>query len=308
MNLEQELVEAYEKIEELQVENEKLWDQIEQEREQNSSDQLELQSLIADQQKRIAEQKEQIVNLNNSDIELRHSKAMLEESERNFSEIRRREIEAETLTQNAKRDLEKAKAKEKALPNEVNKRVRESATRIREEKEREKREYSVKLGAVSMGLAVYCLIITGLWLIDNGAVLKTTPAWFVNRWRDLQALWGGITSIHEWGSNLLEAHINSFFANAIPFVVILILVVLIGLLILRGVSLAMKRWHELWSNYEDKGKKLFIGSITLALVAISVPLAVIVANLIATINVVSWWLLIASGLNVVYHYITCKRL
>lgn len=305
-------------VEELQTENEQLQNQAEQYQtkiQQSSSEKQELKSLIAEQQKRIAEQKEKIAMLNESDKELLKSKQLLRESEQKLLESQGRMKEAltlkdraETAMQQAKSESYEARAKSKQLQQKIDEGVKREAERIEREKEqaikKENINHFAKVGSLTVALSLYCFVMTAIWLVDRWEIVKTVPQWFVNRWENIQTLWGGIVSVHSWAYKLLQPHMNDFIAKAIPFVVLLAIVALIGYFgVWKGLRFLKEKWSDLWRGYDYQNQTLLKVSTTIAIVTVSVPLAIFIAGF-GGLNVVSWWLIFSIGLNVAYHAIT----
>lgn len=274
--------------------------------------------LIAEQQKRIAEQKEQIEKLNESDKELLKSKQLLRESEQKLLESQRRMKEALNLKDKAEAERQQArnesiqvKAKSAELQKIIDAGIKKEAQRIEREKaqalKRESIDHFVKVGSLTVGLSIYCVIMTAIWLVDRWEIIKTVPQWFVNRWGNLQTLWGGIVFGHSWAYKLLEPHMSDFIAKAISFIVLLAIVALIGYFgVWRGFWFLQEKWSNLWSHYEYQDKKLLKVSSTIAIITVSIPLAVFVVGF-GSINVFSWWLIFSIVLNVGYHAITYER-
>lgn len=218
---------------------------------------------------------------------------------------------AETAMQQARSESYEANAKSKQFQQKIDEGVKREAERIEREKEqavkRENIDHFAKVGSLTVALSFYCVIMTAIWLVDRWEIVKTVPQWFVNRWGNLQTLWGGIVSVHSWAYKLLQPHMSDFIAKAIPFVVLLAIVALIGYFgVWKGFWFLQEKWSNLWSHYEYQDKKLLKVSITVAIITVSIPLAVFVVG-IGSLNVFSWWLIFSIVLNVAYHAITYKR-
>lgn len=226
--------------------------------------------------------------------------------------------EAEALRDKASRELEQAvnknyyaEKKSNELQKIIDEGIKKEAERIEREKDqavkRENLGHFAKVGSLTVALSLYCFIMTAIWLVDRWEIVKTVPQWFVNRWGNLQTMWGGIVSVHSWAYKLLQPHMSDFIAKAIPFIVLLAVVALIGYFgVWNGFWFLQEKWSDLWLHYEYQDKKLLKASVTVAIITVSIPLAVFVVG-IGSLNVFSWWLIFSIILNVAYHAITYKR-
>lgn len=303
-------------LEELQTENERYQTQIQQ----LLSEKQELTSVIVELRNRVAQQQEQIEKLNESDKELLQSRKNLSEAERRTreaevsqDEAERKAAAAERKLQQAEREINEARTEKQHLQEIIDSSVKNRAEQIDREKtamlKNESEKHFVQVGSVTVALAGYCLIMTALWLSDRWETVKTVPQWFVNRWENIKAIWGGVVSIYEWAYKLLQPHMAEFLAKAIPIVVMIAIVGVIGyFVIFKGIALLADKWDELWRHYEYQSKKLLKVSMTIAIVTVSIPLAVFLAEITKNaLNVFSWWLIFALALNVIYHTVTYKR-
>ncbi len=168
------------------------------------------------------------------------------------------------------------------------------------------RAHYFKVGTFTIALSFYCLVITILWLVDHAEPLATVPQWFSSRGENLKAIWNGIGTIYTWAYKLLEAHMNDLIAKGIPIILLLLLVGVIGYFVVwKGFWLLMEKWERLWDHYEYSSKKELKVSITVAIITVSIPLAILLVGVIPW-NVVSIWLILSVGLNVLYHAITYR--
>lgn len=216
------------------------------------------------------------------------------------------------LKDEAEKEKTKAQELNKELQLKINLGIQREAERIEKEKtqavKKETTSHFAKVGSLTVALAFYCVVMTAIWLVDRWEILKTVPQWFINRWENIQFLWSGIVSVHSWAYKLLQPHMNDFIAKAIPFILMLAIVAIIGYFgAWKGFCFLKEKWSDLWRNYEFQNQTLLKVSTTIAIVTVSIPLAVLVASKSSLMNVLSWWLIFSVGLNVVYHAITYKR-
>lgn len=303
-------------LEELQTENERYQTQIQQ----LSSEKQELVSTVQQQKKKIAEQAELIEKLNESDKELLQSRKNLREAEQRLKEAENfqdkaewKAAAAERKLQQAERESYEARLEKQRLQQIIDSSVKNRAEQIDREKtaklEIESEKHFIQVGSVTVALSAYCVIMTALWLSDRWETVKTVPQWFVNRLENIKAIWGGVVSIYEWAYKLLQPHMAEFLAKAIPIVVMIAIVGAIGYFVaFKGIVLLADKWGEPWRHYEYQRKKLLKVSMTIAIVTVSIPLAVFLAEITKNaLNVFSWWLIFAVALNAIYHAATYKR-
>lgn len=161
------------------------------------------------------------------------------------------------------------------------------------------------VGSFTVAISLYCLIITILWLKDHFEPLKAVPEWFTSRKENIKAIWNCIVGIHEWGSKLLEPHMNGLLAKAIPFIIMIAIAVTVAYFVIyKGFMCLLDNWNSLWSYYEYKSQKLLKASVTVAIITVSIPLSILVVELIPSLNIISWWLILSVGLNLIYHIVT----
>lgn len=219
---------------------------------------------------------------------------------------------AEEERQQARKESSQARAKSEQLQQRINEGVKREAARMEKEKKQAVKRESLgnlaKVGSLTAALALYCFIMTVIWLADRWNIVKTVPQWLVNRWDDIKAIWDWIVSAHEWAYKLLQPHMSDFIAKAIPFTLILAIAALIAYFgVYKGFCYLLEQWGKLWTHYEYRQEKLLKASVTVAILTVSMPLAVATADGVGSLNVLSWWLIYSIALNVVYHAVTYKQ-
>lgn len=277
-----------------------------------SSTNSTLMSELQTRSEKIKSLNEQIEKLAESDKELKHSRELLRESEQKLQESQRLQSIAEASRDKATREMNEAVSMKNMLQTKINDGIEREKNRLEKEKEKTIKSNNLnhysKVGSLTVALSLYCLIMTILWLIDHSEPLKTIPKWFSNRGENLKAIWNGIVAIHTLVYKLLEPHMNDFIAKAIPFILLLALVGAFGYFVLwKGFWALLEKWSDLWSHYDYKSQKLLKASITVAIITVSIPLAILLVEVIPlSLNVLSWWLILSIGLNVGYHAITYR--
>lgn len=244
---------------------------------------------------------------------MREAERRTREAEASQDEAERKAKVAERKLQQAEKEISEARTEKQHLQAIIDSSVKSRAEQIDREKtaklKDESEKHFVQVGSVTVALAGYCVIMTVLWLSDRWDTVKTVPQWFVNRWENIKAIWGGVVSIYEWAYKLLQPHMAEFLAKAIPIMVMIAIVGAIGYFVaFKGIVLLADKWDELWRHYEYQSKKLLKVSMTIAIVTVSIPLAVFLAEITKNaLNVFSWWLIFVLALNAIYHAVTYKR-
>ena len=63
-----------------------------------------------------------------------------------------------------------------------------------------------------------------------------------------------------------------------------------------------EKWHDHWQYYKNTGVAELRKAVSVAFCVISVALSMLSVSLILVdINVLSWWLILSAGLNLLYH-------
>lgn len=158
------------------------------------------------------------------------------------------------------------------------------------------------VGSLLVGLAIYCVVITILWLVDHSEPLKTIPDWFTSRGENLNIIWEWVKSFYLWGYNLLEPRINDLVAKGISFIITTAIVCLVAYIVFKAISWI---WFEISISYNNYDTKLLRYSSSASIMAISIPLAIVLVEVIPlALNIVSWWLILSILLNLTYYKIT----
>ena len=100
---------------------------------------------------------------------------------------------------------------------------------------------------------------------------------------------------------------HGFIAGLISLLPLIIICAVVAVLGYIAYDYIKTQWIEIWEHYDRQDKTLLKASATIAIIIGSISLAVLVAGFNNPINVVSWWLILSLGLNVVYHAITYRQ-
>lgn len=215
---------------------------------------------------------------------------------------------AESSRDKAEKELREAIALKNNINEKIYKSVENEKTKLLKATDKELQYSKLKhlgtVGSLSVGLVIYCAIITILWLTDHSEPLKTIPLWFAARIENLKYIWGLITSLYLWGYNLLNPHTNDLVAKGVSFIITTAITCLIAYGLFKLITWI---WFDYIVTDVSYDKELLYLSSTIAIIIVSIPLAMFLVEVIPlSINVVSWWLLLSFGLNVAYQKITNK--
>ena len=305
--------------EDLQAENEQyrlLLIQKENQIQMHLSDVQKLKSQIHSMKSTIAEQGQEIQKLNAHIARLAESDLVLMENEKLAEANRKLQAENEkaqnifkeavTKTEDAKKILAQAKT----LNDTFEKCVKEKVSHVKRNMEADmKGKLQTALQKQTVALSIWtwvfcfiCMIQTGYILFMNSDVVKTIPQWFINRWQNCCDIAERIAKVYQWCYGYLTDYIH-------PYVVIgVIIFVSAGIMV--GVFLLFRnvydrisdKWNDRWQYYEVTGVKSLRKAVSVALCIVSVTFALIAGKYIPEdINVVSWWIVFSTGLNLLYH-------
>jgi len=208
---------------------------------------------------------------------------------------------------------EKAQAEEKSqkLQAIIDAKVKERAKRLEQKQKQAIKEKSAdifaKAGAVTYALIGWNLLLTIALLNHDWHIVSTVPQWFVNRWGNIVWIVNGIESIFMYFYGLLQPHMHWSLAGVISILPLAVIVAVVGILGYIAFDFIKTNLVEIWEHYDRYDKTLLKATTTIAIVIGSIPLATWLAGFDNPINVVSWWLMLSLGLNIIYHAITYRQ-
>ncbi len=217
---------------------------------------------------------------------------------------------AESSRDKAEKELREAKAMKNNVNLKIVETVNKEKKKIVEETERTIRRNKLEnlgtVGSLTVGVMIYCVIITFLWLVDHSEPLKTIPKWFISRGENIKAIWNGINNIYLGVYNLIQPHINDLLAKGISFIIALAVVCVVGYFLIKILYSICSDISSIYNDY-DKHSKLLKYSGTVSIMTVSIPLAMMLVELFPnSINIVSWWIVTSFILTIAYFKITFK--
>lgn len=246
-----ELEQSIEDREELQRENSEL-----------SSEVSTLKNELQKKSQKIVSLNEQIETMSESDLELKQSeeqlqnaKKLLEESESERNYANRKWREAETMVRASDKRLQEAEQKNAEAEKHIQSRVdeakaqleRESAQKLAEAIREQKAIYSYP----TYVLGAFSLVVTLVYAIDMWDIIKTIPAWFVNRWHNIQSIFQAIETTYLWIHDIVPKSWTEIARHGIPIAVLgFVAWFFIYSFLIKGVIGAFRGWNrERWEDY-----------------------------------------------------------
>ena len=309
--------------EELQAENEKYRLRVKEQENQirtHLSDVQKLKSQIRSMQSTIAEQGQEIQNLNGHIARLAESDLILAENEKLKKENQRVLAEKEKTQRifaEAEKKLENANVvltKAKALEADFNKHISVEANYIRKQLKADMqmqlleklRTQTATLGIWTWVIAFISVVQSGYILLVNKDVVTTIPDWFLNRGRNVMNVAKLLCRVYQWCYECLTKYVHSYVAVGIIALVSVGIVAGVFALVKMAFDRIIEKWDDRWQYYKNTGVAELRKAVSVALCVISVTLSMLSASLIPVdINVLSWWLILSAGLNLLYHG-SCK--
>lgn len=290
--------------------------QLENQIQTHLSDRQKLKSQIQSMQSTIAEQGQEIQNLNGhiarlaeSDLVLVENEKLKKENQRLLEENEKAQrvfTEAEKKSENANAALKEAKS----LEVDFNKRVSIEAKHIRKQVKtdmqaqlQEKlRTQTATLGIWTWVIAFISIVQTGYILFVNKDVVTTIPDWFLNRGRNVMNVANLLCRVYQRCYKYLAKYVHSYVAVGIITLVSVGILAVVFVLVRIAFDRITEKWDDRWQYYKNTGVAELRKAVSVALSVISVTLSILaVVAIPVDINMVSWWIILSAGLNLLYH-------
>lgn len=305
--------------EDLQSENEQyrlLLTQKENQIQTHLFDVQKLKSQIHSMQSTIAEQGQEIQKLNAHIARLAESDLVLVENEKLVEANRRLQAENEkaqntfkeavTKTEDANATLEKAKVLEvdfkKHLSDEAKYIRKQEKADMQKQLQKKLRIQTATLGIWTWIIALISIIQTGYILYVNQDIVATIPDWFLNRGRDVMNVANLFCRVYQRCYEYLAKYVHSYVAVGLIALVSVGILAGVFVLVRMAFDRITEKWDDRWQYYKNTGVAELRKAVSVALSVISVTLSILaVAAIPVDINMVSWWIILSAGLNLLYH-------
>lgn len=228
-------------------------------------------------------------------------KKTAEETSTAYNKLR---IEAERTKRTAQKTIEdsvKAQTRQ----------IREEAYRKNYNAFEEKLGRIKKFAVASISiLGIYDMCVTGAWISDHTSVFVGQTgivSFFVSLWNMLILIWTSGNNVLNTAVNALRGSTSDLTAELIVYGLFAVLC-LVGLFmgIYKGFPKIKKSLREIMQTYTRNGIAGYKKAMTASLCIISLCFAVLLAEY-AMFNVITAWLCLSVGFNLVYHLATYER-
>lgn len=266
--------------------------------------------LIQQQMQRISEQEQEIQTLreNIEQLQAAHNEELNTINRQTEERIAEIQENAEAMNAESNRRLSSAKRLKFEFNQRLNTERNYMWNRLQEESAMVLKQQRIKLTlystAVSVALTKYAVVCTGLLMLEYVDVLKTIPIWFVNRKDNLSTAQNGMIFLNHWLNQSISEITYPTAARIISLLMCIVIVAgfLTGsVYLIRKIVMAFKKQ---WKSLTVQRKAVLI-SLTTAALLVGVVLAERMTAI--TLNVVSWWIVLAGGMNGIFYRVNSRR-
>lgn len=214
--------------------------------------------------------------------------------------------EAEKKTEDANVVLMKAKALEADFNKHISVETKSIRKQVKADMQMQLQEklrtQTATLGVWTWVIAFISIVQTGYIFFVNKDVDATIPEWFLNRGRNVMNVSNVLCRVYQWCYEYLDQYVHSYVAVGIIALVSVGIAAGVFVLVKIAFDRITEKSDDRWQYYKNTGVAELRKAVSVALCVISVTLSMVSVSLIPVdINVLSWWLILSAGLNLLYH-------
>lgn len=254
-----------------------------------------------------------IARLAESDLVLVENEKLKKENQQVLAEKEKAQrifAEAEKKAENANVVLMKAKALEADFNKHISVEAKHICKQVKADMQiqlQEKlRTQTATLGVWTWVIAFISIVQTGYIFFVNKDVVATIPDWFLHRGRNVMNVSNLLCRVYQWCYEYLAQYVHSYVVVGIIAIVSVGIAAGVFVLVKIAFDRITEKCDDRWRYYKNTGVAELRKAVSVALCVISVTLSMLSVSLIPVdINVLSWWLILSAGLNLLYHG-SCK--